>query len=113
MAIQVVVPSYRLVWYNPAIVICFCTSVVVPSYRLVWYNRERKIPVFIMFTGIFHVKKDGKSFFFVSKIILFSKNIYQIRGFVHIVKCRCSKKNINRFVLLFRHYKTSYRTFLR
>lgn len=54
----------------------YSREVVVPSYRLVWYNRERKIPVFITFTGIFHVKKDGKSLFFVSNIILFSKNIY-------------------------------------
>ena len=76
-------------------------AVVVPSYRLVWYNRERKIPVFITFTRIFHVKKDGKSLFFVSNIILFSKNIYQIREFVHIMKCRCSKKNINGRILLF------------
>ena len=73
---MVVVPSYRLVWYNIGNHFKNGTFVVVPSYRLVWYNRERKIPVFITFTGIFHVKKDGKSFFFVSKIILFSKNIY-------------------------------------
>ena len=35
---EVVVPSYRLVWYNSAIFSIFIYQVVVPSYRLVWYN---------------------------------------------------------------------------
>ena len=35
---EVVVPSYRLVWYNPRAFIVSLSEVVVPSYRLVWYN---------------------------------------------------------------------------
>ena len=36
--LSVVVPSYRLVWYNPDRLTAVLTNVVVPSYRLVWYN---------------------------------------------------------------------------
>ena len=38
--LDVVVPSYRLVWYNVSTVALRCFLVVVPSYRLVWYNRQ-------------------------------------------------------------------------
>ena len=34
----VVVPSYRLVWYNYQLLPATLNVVVVPSYRLVWYN---------------------------------------------------------------------------
>ena len=34
----VVVPGYRLVWYNKASYVFFMDKVVVPGYRLVWYN---------------------------------------------------------------------------
>ena len=36
----VVVPSYRLVWYNAQAVSAAVRAVVVPSYRLVWYNKD-------------------------------------------------------------------------
>ena len=35
---EVVVPSYRLVWYNMRNYLRLSQVVVVPSYRLVWYN---------------------------------------------------------------------------
>ena len=38
LPINVVVPSYRLVWYNGSQMIIIFIIVVVPSYRLVWYN---------------------------------------------------------------------------
>ena len=37
---QVVVPSYRLVWYNNTKAAIAEAVVVVPSYRLVWYNTD-------------------------------------------------------------------------
>ena len=39
-ALKVVVPSYRLVWYNDLPKVRGLSDVVVPSYRLVWYNQE-------------------------------------------------------------------------
>ena len=38
MSDTVVVPSYRLVWYNEYARANEWEWVVVPSYRLVWYN---------------------------------------------------------------------------
>ena len=37
---RVVVPSYRLVWYNKSNGSESLKKVVVPSYRLVWYNTK-------------------------------------------------------------------------
>lgn len=62
-----------LVWYNSMKRQRNRFLVVVPSYRLVWYNRERKIPVITYIHGVFHAKKQVTCMIFNSQTILFQK----------------------------------------
>ena len=78
-----------IAWYDIIVNDSEKLEIVLLFPVIAWYDiiGNEKSPCLYMFTGIFHLKKSWKIALYLSYNTLFSKNIYQVRRFIQIMKC--------------------------